>query len=241
MAPIHEAAKRLDAVALRRELERGVDPDMPESTNFMDRICPLYLVVGTNSRDSTPQTIGLRLACIKILLEAGASVEGIPPRRSPLHVAAGNSEKHFECVFDMLLAAGADINKVRSSLSALCIAAESGTAATVAKIISAGAMDFDRALDLAITNGKIRNCAPLMRAGAAIPAVITAPPPHWQHMVPDFPQTRAYIEKIRAAGGYKAYEKAHRQRLAAILSRFPAIPVEILERIVEFSWDIGGH
>ena len=60
--------------------------------------------------------------------------------------------------------------------------------------------------------------------------------------MPGFPQTRAYIEKIRAAGGYKAYEKAHRQRLTVIfLEKFPALPVEMLGRVLEFTWDIGGH
>mgnify|MGYP003314384031 FL=1 len=50
------------------------------------------------------------------------------------------------------------------------------------------------------------------------------------------------MEKIRWQGGYKAYEKAHRQRLTAIfLAKFPALPVEMLGRILEFTWDIGGH
>ena len=61
-------------------------------------------------------------------------------------------------------------------------------------------------------------------------------------MTPSYALTCAYIRKIRAAGSYKAYEKAHRQRLAAIfLAKFPALPVEMLERVIEFLWDIGGH
>ena len=123
----------------------------------------------------------------------------------------------------------------------LASAAKSGTATAVAKLISAGAVvGLDRALDLAITNGKIRNCAQLIRAGAALPAVITAPPPEWQRL--GFPQTRAYIENIRAAGGYEAYEKAHRQRLVAIyLPKFPKLPAEILQRIVIYSYESVGH
>ena len=85
---------------------------------------------------------------------------------------------------------------------------------------------------LAIGSDKQRNCGPLLRAGAAIPATI---------MVIPFP-THVYIQKIRAAGGYKAYEKAHRQRLVAIfLPKFPTLPVEMLGRVLEFTWDIGGH
>ena len=115
-------------------------------------------------------------------------------------------------------------------------------------LISAGAVDLDRALELAIDYGKQRNCTPLLRAGAAIPAVITAPDTaeeygkRWEVLVPTYSQTRAYIERVRATGGFKAYEKAHRQRLVAIfLPKFPTLPVEMLERVLEFTWDIGGH
>ena len=149
----------------------------------------------------------------------------------------------------MLLEAGADPNftyKPRGVTSAqyhrsvLAKAAGNGTAGAVRMLIAAGAVDLDRALDLAITNGKQRNCAPLMRAGAALPAVITTPGQYPQRR--NFPQTRAYIERISAAGGYKAYEKAHRQRLVAMfLPKFPTLPVEMVGRVLEFTWDIGGH
>ena len=39
-----------------------------------------------------------------------------------------------------------------------------------------------------------------------------------------------------------APDGARTQRLAAIfLQKFPALPSEMLERVVEFTWDIGGH
>jgi hypothetical protein len=138
---------------------------------------------------------------------------------------------------------GADVNAVNYfGDSVLASAAESGTAGAVRMLISAGAVGLDRALDLAITNGKIRNCAQLLRAGAALPAVITAPAPPPYSQRRGFPQMCAYIGNIRAAGGFRAYEKAHRQRLVAIfLPKFPHLPAEMLERIVDFSWDIGGH
>ena len=122
----------------------------------------------------------------------------------------------------------------------LASAARSGTAATVRKLISAGAVDLDGALELAIARGKIRNCAQLIRAGAALPAVFPSNPPIQREAI--FFQTRAYIENIRAAGGYQAYEKAHRQRLVAIyLPKFPKLPAEMLERIVIYSYESVGH
>ena len=115
-----------------------------------------------------------------------------------------------------------------------------GAVATVKMFISAGAMDLDGALTAAARYGKQRNCLPLLRAGAALPAEYGN---RYEDMYPTYQQTRAYIERIRAAGGFKAYEKAHRQRLTAIfLPKFPTtLPVEMLERVLEFTWYIGGH
>ena len=171
-----------------------------------------------------------------------------------MHRCAGNEFAAYHAVIAMLLEAGADPNftytprgvtSAQYQRSVLARAAESGTAGAVRLLISAGAVDLDRALDLAITNGKQRNCAPLMRAGAALPAVITVPKTYRLNNAAvqrGFPPTRAYIERIRAAGGYKAYEKAHRQRLVAtFLPKLPHLPHLLLGRVLEFTWDIGGH
>ena len=103
-------------------------------------------------------------------------------------------------------------------------------------LLSAGAVDLAGALESAIISGKQRNCTLLLRAGAAIPWRV------YEGTFPPDPQTLAYIRRIRATwGGFKAYEKAHRQHLAAIfLAKFPVLPVEMLERIVEFSYNCGG-
>ena len=45
-----------------------------------------------------------------------------------------------------------------------------------------------------------------------------------------------------AAGSYKAYENAHRQRLVAIFApKFPHLPADMLGRVLEFAFDVGGH
>ena len=174
-----------------------------------------------------------RLECISMLLEAGASISNIGRDGTALHYAARNESPAYHPVITLLMESGADVNAVNYfGESVLAMAAERGTAAAVRTLISAGAVDFDRALDLAITNGKRRSCAQLLRAGAALPATISVIPS----------PTDVYIQQIRAKGNYKAYEKAHRQRLVAIfLPKFPTLPVEMLGRVLEFTWDIGGH
>ena len=240
--PIFAAVKDLDVEALRRELAAGVDPDMYESDHpYADTL----LLQAVRSRRHAPEEqMRERLEIISLLLEAGASVDLVASvGQTPLHHAAHSESQAYHAVIAALLEAGADVNYVSWSGSVLAKAAKCGTAGAVKMLISAGAVDLDRALVLAIENGKQRNCAPLMRAGAAIPAVITAPSQRWEELVPTFSQTRAYVERVRATGGFKAYEKAHRQRLTAIfLPKFPpALPVEMLERVLEFTWDIGGH
>ena len=234
-SPIFRAVLDLDVQALRHELASGVDINLRE-----DGATPLYFAVNFGSA-MAEKRLQERLECISMLLEAGASLSNIGRDGTSLHYAARNESPAYHPVITLLMESGADVNAVNYfGESVLDSAAESGTAGAVRMLISAGAVDFDRALDLAITSGKRRNCAQLLRAGAALPAVITAPPP-WRQR-PGFPQTRAYIENIRAAGGYTAYEKAHRQRLTVIfLEKFPALPVEMLGRVVEFTWDIGGH
>ena len=249
--PIFTAVRAFDVEALRRELAAGVDPDMYESDfpeyDYSSASTPLCQAVYWAS-GCARERIQERLECIAVLLEAGASVDKqCSIGETPLFKAAGVESPTWTVVIAALLEAGADVNYVSWSGSVLAKAAKCGTAGAVKMLISAGAVDLDRALVLAIEHGKQRSCAPLMRAGAAIPAVITAPKPAcstpWEELVPTFSQTRAYVERVRATGGFKAYEKAHRQHLTAIfLPKFPAaLPIEILERVLEFTWDIGGH
>ena len=237
------AVRAFDVEALRRELAAGVDPNITE--NEADTTL-LHYAVHWRSR-YRPQIRG-RLECISVLLEAGASVDLLTGGRTPLHWIAGNEFASYHAVIAMLLEAGADPNftytpqGVTSTQyrSVLARAAEHGTAATVRRLILAGAVDLDGALRAAIENGKHRNCAPLLRAGGAIPARYTAPGPG--NEPPGYSETCAYMMKIRAAGGYKAYEKAHRERLLAIfLPKLPRLPADMLGRVLEFVFDVGGH
>ena len=236
--PIFAAVKALDVEALRRELAAGVDPDTYEdSPHYPDT--PLLCAV-RSPRHAPERQMRERLEIISLLLEAGASVDLVASvGQTPLHHAAHSESQAYHAVIAALLEAGADPNftTTRWGESVLATAASMGSAGTVRMLLSAGAVDLDRALESAIENGKQRNCTPLLRAGAAIPWHVSQ---EWP--VRSDPQTLAYIRRIRATwGGFKAYEKAHRQHLAAIfLAKFPVLPVEMLERIVEFSYNVAG-
>ena len=118
----------------------------------------------------------------------------------------------------------------------LYAAAQCGRPKTIAVLIAAGADIHQkyrgtyRPLAGARISGKIRNYAPLLRAGADVGTV---------------PANRrdAYLNKIAATpGGYPAYERAHRTRLAAIfIPKFPRLPVEVIHHIVSIWADCGGH
>jgi len=234
--PIFAAVKALDVEALRRELAAGVDPDMCEHGPY----APTPLCQAVHYGSAFPATrFQERLECIAVLLEAGASVDKqCGNGETPLLKAAGVDSPAWTAVIAALLEAGADPNftTTRWGQSVLALAASRDSAGTVRMLLSAGAVDLARALESAIISGKQRNCTLLLRAGAAIP---------WRVYEGTFrpdPQTLAYVRRVRATwGGFKAYEKAHRQHLAAIfLAKFPVLPVEMIERVVEYAYNIGG-
>ena len=239
MAPIYDAIHAFDVDVLRRELAAGVSPDLIEDDDDDDGVTPLYLAVLFNRGGAPTKLLEERVACIAALLEAGASVDAESiGGETALHAAV--SCRAFRDIIDMLLAANADVNNVNDEgVSVLAEAAREGSAATVAKLISAGARDLHHALVEAVANGSLRNCALLLRAGAALPLeemtgeVLSyyAPDDPRRHLIM---RARAYIAEIFATlGGFKANEREHRRRLTAVFTnKFPALPVEVISHIV---------
>ena len=236
--PIFTAVRAFDVEALRRELAAGADPDMYQSDfpeyDYSSASTPLCQAVYWAS-GCARERIQERLKCIAVLLEAGASVDKqCSYGETPLLKAAGVESPTWTVVIAALLEAGADPNftTTDNGESVLARAALKGSTGAVRMLISAGAVDLDRALECTILGGEQHNCTLLLRAGAEI---------RWRAYDICDSQTLAYIRRVRATGGFKAYEKAHRQHLAAIfLAKFPVLPVEMLERVVEFSYNCGG-
>ena len=246
---IWDAIYTFDAEALRRELAAGVDPNLLDEHGSSPFLFALVLFRAARRPAERMQE---RLECLSVLLEAGASVD-LRQRewlwetigRTPLHRIAHNRSPAYTAVIAALVEAGADVNFTdEHGNSVLARAAGSAPAATVSLLISAGAVDLDRALKSAIRYGKQRNCALLLRAGAAIPAQNhpswTAGSGRGDRVA--LADTLAYVDRIRAAESYKAYERAHRQRLVAIFApKFPHLPTDMLGRVLEFSFNVGGY
>jgi hypothetical protein len=58
----------------------------------------------------------------------------------------------------------------------------------------------------------------------------------------NYPVLCDYHGKIIAAGGWAAYEKAHRAKLARVfVPKFPQIPAEIVPTIVAFAFHTGWY
>jgi hypothetical protein len=100
----------------------------------------------------------------------------------------------------------------------------------------------DTPFRLVVCYGYHRMWPLFLRAGAEIPN-------SWKRMQDHYEergnlalaQRYEYLRTIEAAGGFKAYEKAHTRALAATLAKkFPAhIPEEIFPRVVAF-WAHAG-
>ena len=72
MAPIHIAARQCDVEAIRRELQRGVDPDLTQGTSVNKT--PLQLIQIPLPHEGRQANVKA-LNCFRLLLENGASVD----------------------------------------------------------------------------------------------------------------------------------------------------------------------
>ena len=180
------------------------------------------------------------LEVVKLLLSAGADASALidvqPPlfRHTPLsnavreycrcsacQVYAASLEEQRQCAFvvDALLKAGADPNGPKY---------DERSAIEWAIGISA---------DLGYNTRPIWPI--LLRAGAIIPTESD----HYDESEWATCRAHPYLQKIEAAGGWKAYEKAHRTKLlATFVPKFThLVPPELVPLIVEFSFHIGFY
>jgi ankyrin repeat protein len=246
--PILIAARDGDVHALRAELASGADPNLlSDDGASLSSTTPLNVVV-SNATVAGGRIYSKRcpnesrlIECTRILLDAGAD----PCFMDGYRVTAvynSVSHNHHE-ILAMLLEAGAGAvvnNTVSSGWNALAQAARSGHMECLHSLLAAGAD-----INLRVQNDSL-NLSPLetaikwdryedrkrvfpvlLRAGAAIPPNVAHP----------------YLRKVAAAGGFAAYERAHRLRLATILARvvFPRLPLEMVSHVVAFAFHPGDY
>ena len=248
---IHAALHYLDLDAVRRALAAGANVDALDESGRT----PLYVAChATTPVGMAPPTwrgkVREREAIVAALLRAGANVDAryrsnhLDPElygtecddETPLKAAVWDRRGPPSDIVAMLIAAGADVEATDANgFFVLYTAAQSGSAKTVSRLLAAGADPHRRlrgtgptVLEGATLVNNVRTYAPLLRAGA------TLPPANYYN---------AYLRKIAATpGGYPAFERAHRARLAAIfIPKFPRLPVEVIHHIVSIWADCGGH
>ena len=237
MEAIHTAAARGDVDALRRELERGVSPDSvgPHS------LVPLHFSAahGASGEDN-------QLACIRLLIDAGANVSAADDSNMSAILYA--AIEGYSALVTALLDAGADANhRDRTNWTPLHHAIYSNRSADCTRLLINAGADADARCDDGrsplshcillcrsnLRSGRVaeserqRRLYPiLLRAGAALPAETDDP----------------YIRKVRAAGGIKKYERAHLNALAAtFLPKLPSLPPEMVRRVVEYAFHVGDY
>jgi len=216
--------------------------------------------------NSGGENIERRVACVKLLIEHRACVDAGAPGNpgegyavlTPLMYAAFSGDL---AIVKMLISAGGDVNalippdRAGPATSTLFMAAISYGAtgqndpkncdAVIETLLRAGAdanpPDMTRTpfMDMAIRHGRRRIWPLLLRAGAIMPTDENSyrPPNYITH------RAHPYLLKLDAAGGFKAYEKAHRARLLATFTpKFThLVPEELVPIIVEFSFHVGFY
>ena len=91
-------------------------------------------------------------------------------------------------------------------------------------------------MDLAINKGNERIYPTLLRAGATL-SEETAMTPQ-----PGSGRPSSYLRKVRAAGGFRTYERNHLNAIAAtFIPKLPLLPPEMVRRVVEYAFHVGDY
>ena len=231
--PIHEAARHADVAALRQILGEGVSPNLADDYGSM----PLQFLCTKDEGDADN-----RVTCFNILVEAGADAHAETAKMTPLILAARCGPPKLVAEF---IKVGANVNWHdstgwtplhwacwRNDPSAECVELLLNAGAPVNAITDMGR---NTPLGLAIIKGNQQRIYPsLLRAGAFLPeAIWRGAPLHGRDV---------YLRKVRAARGFKKYERTHLNAIAAtFIPKLPLLPPEMVRRVVEYAFHVGDY
>ncbi len=253
-SPLAQAAHNGHDMIVRACLASGTDPN----GSYEGGGCALLYAMGSvhplAQRLPGAASVEKVLACVEILLEAGALPDG-PAQiwgspQTPLMKAIEQNRPAFARAF---IRAGACLNVQFAGESLLWTATRLGNQgyACVEILLNAGAADRDVRFEEAIRYPTERSRLwPLfLRAGSDVPesrrelqwgspVLEYGPTPRLR--TPEDVKKYEYLRIVESCGGFKAYEKAHTQALATTFAKkFPFIPEEIFPHIVAF-WAHAG-
>ena len=247
---IHRAARAGDLDELRREIDAGVDLEVPyEDGKALNILCGDELVYHGSEEN--------RVRCLRMLIEAGASLNVDSMGLQPLAVAAASGNLQ---IVQMLLEAGADVREsceygwtaIHSSVGAdtypSWFAGSEGPRRVrsafncTAALIAAGA-DLNAASDGGTTplmvvarlfaarpsNLSTPLYAVLLRGGATLDRDKIEKRQGWT----------PYLDKVYQAGGWKRYAQAHRKRLADMFASKLRLPADVIPLVVDFWAHVG--
>ena len=245
-----------DVELVRDLLAAGEDPNRLDETGECAiewAMSMIHIKRGPEAADAVRDVF----ACIELCLDAGALPDGPPDsrkRKTPLGSAVQQGRPEF---VRLLLSAGADPNVPADPNGSTILhhAVLRGHRAPeydeIVRLLLAAGADHasqnnpplnETPFRIAVCHGYHRLWPLFLQAGAEIPnswkRIQAYSEEQGQHAEA---QRYEYLRTIEAAGGFKAYEKAHTRALASMLAtKFTArIPEEIFPRVVAF-WAHAG-
>ena len=268
---IIRAARNCEVNRLRTELDYGVPVDHGDcfgSTplqNVCDGVCTGHEL--DDDRIACAKLLVERGACVDAGLPDAPGRNPFAPHMAQMHFtplteAAKNNNLRL---VKILLSAGADVNAqieqgYHDTATPLCCAVSKprftlhgkrACASVVDILLKSGAdangpkFEGRNAIEWAIGTGSHYLWPILLRGGAIIPNASEDENFFVWHEYQYWDTHRAhpYLRKIDAAGGFKAYEKAHRAALQAIfVPKFThLLPPELVPLILEFSFHLGFY